>query len=268
MDATQLLWRDVEKIREQAPLIHNITNYVVMNPTANALLALGASPVMAHAREEMEEMTSIAGALVLNIGTLSAPWIAAMRIAAATAASRKIPVVLDPVGAGATRMRTDTALELLDIAPVAVIRGNASEIMALHIAEVGAKGVDSQHSSEAALDAARALALKYRCTVSVSGETDFIVQGHKIAKVLNGNALMTRVTGMGCSASAITGAFCAVNGDHFEAASHAMCVMGVAGEIAMEKSSGPGSLQMNFVDTLYNLSQADLSERLRVELVS
>jgi hydroxyethylthiazole kinase len=265
MSLATRVWLDVLEIRKRAPVVHNITNYVVMNSTANALLALGASPVMAHAEEEVEEMVGIASALVLNIGTLSERWIASMRRAAEAAARKGIPIVLDPVGAGATKLRTNAAHELLRIAPLSVIRGNASEVMALHGADAAARGVDSQHGSEAAVDAARTLSQQYGSVVSVSGVTDFIIRGDQTIRVHNGHVMMTRVTGLGCTASALTGAFCAVNPDPFEAAAHAMAVMGVVGELAEAASGGPGSLQVQFLDQLYRLREFDLIERLRMD---
>ncbi len=259
------VWDDVCAIREQSPVVHSITNYVVMTPTANALLAIGASPVMAHAIEEVEEMVGIANALVLNIGTLSAPWIASMHRAAQAAAGRGIPIVLDPVGAGATSLRTATALELLEAVPVTVLRGNASEILALAGAEAGARGVDSQHGSDTALDAARKLTERHGCVVSVSGATDYILRGDRLAKIESGHLMMTRVTGMGCTASALTGAFLAVNDDPLAAATHAMAVMGVAGEMAEKDSRGPGGLQVEFLDRLYRLRRHNLISRLKME---
>ncbi len=258
--------RDLAAIREKAPLVHNITNYVVMNTTANALLALGASPVMAHAEEEVEEMVGIAGALVINIGTLSEPWIRSMTRAGNAAKARGIPMVLDPVGAGATRLRTETAVGLLRECTPAVVRGNASEIRALAEGSGSTKGVDSTESSEATLDAARALSQKYGCVVSMSGKTDLIVMGERLARVHNGDPMMTRVTGLGCTASALTGACLAVNPAIFEAASHAMLMMGVAGELAREHATGPGSLQLAFLDVLSTLSFAELEARGRLEL--
>lgn len=266
MNFAESVWRDVQEIRKRAPVVHNITNYVVMNTTANALLALGASPVMAHAEGEVEEMVAISSALVINIGTLSPPWIAAMRRAAEAAARKAIPIVLDPVGAGATRLRTDTAHALLRLAPLAVVRGNASEILALNSADAAARGVDSQHGSDAAVDAARALSRQYGSAVSVSGETDYIVRGDRTYRVRNGHAMMTRVTGLGCTASALTGAFCAVNPDPLMAAAHAMAVMGVVGQIAETVSAGPGSLQVQFLDQLHRLREHDLVDYLRMEL--
>ncbi len=265
MTFLEAIWHDIDAIRTSAPLVHNITNYVVMNTTANALLALGASPVMAHAREEVEEMAGIASSLVINIGTLSPPWIEAMATAGETAARRRIPIVLDPVGAGATTLRTRTALRLLEEVSPSIVRGNASEIRALVYTEAVTKGVDATHGADAALDAATALSRQRRCVVSVSGEVDAIVGEGKVARVHNGHPMMPRVTGLGCTASALTGAFAAVNPSPFSAAVHAMAVMGVAGEIAAEKAEGPGTLQLHFLDVLYRLEQDDL-ERVRVEV--
>jgi hydroxyethylthiazole kinase len=253
------VWEDVQRIRKNAPLVHNITNYVVMNTTANALLALGASPVMAHAIDEVEEMVGIAHSLVINIGTLSRPWIDSMMKAASVAKSRGIPMVLDPVGAGATRFRTDTALRLIAQAPPTIIRGNASEIRALDHSDHSTKGVDSTHASDAAVESARSLSEKYGCAVSISGAVDIIIQGSREVRVFNGHPMMTKVTGLGCTATALTGAFAAVNPSPIAAAAHAMTVMGIAGEIAAEKSEGPGSLQLNFIDALYCLSESDLN---------
>ncbi len=261
----QTVWADIRAIREKSPLIHNITNYVVMNNTANALLAIGASPVMAHSQEEVADMVELAGALVVNIGTLSDPWVKAMGKALIKAKEIGVPIVLDPVGAGATPYRTTTLLNLLAIADPTVIRGNASEILAISGAETRTKGVDSVASSGSALDAARRLAGAHRCTVCVSGEQDLIVEGDHIVSIHNGHPMMPRVTGLGCTASALCGAFLAVNTSHFAAASHAMAVMGIAGELAGEEVKGPGSFQVRFLDALYTLSKPDITARVRVE---
>ncbi|MCX6560890.1 MAG: hydroxyethylthiazole kinase [Candidatus Aminicenantes bacterium] len=265
MTDAQGIWRDIERIRAERPLVHNITNYVAMSLTANALLALGASPVMAHAPEEVAEMAGLARALVLNIGTLSRPWIEAMGLAAAAARAAGIPIVLDPVGAGATRFRTETALALLETARPAVLRGNASEIRALALAEAGTKGVDSRHDPADALEAARMLAGRFGPVVSVSGPVDIIVGPAALVRVANGHPLMPRVTGLGCVATALTGAFTAVNPSPFAAAVHAMAVMGIAGEMAAEGASGPASLQVRFLDALYALSAEAVRSRLRLE---
>ncbi|MBW2630867.1 MAG: hydroxyethylthiazole kinase [Deltaproteobacteria bacterium] len=258
------IYLDIEKIRETSPLIHNITNYVAMNSTANALLAIGASPVMAHAVEEVEEMTGIARALVVNIGTLSELWVKAMFRAARRAGELGIPVILDPVGAGATSYRTKTCHDLIDALSPAIIRGNASEIMALVSGEAKTKGVDSSDPSSAALEAAKHLNRDTGSTVCISGEVDYIVGGESVIKVENGHPMMARVTGMGCTATVLCGVFAAVNSSFPVAAAEAMVVMGIAGEIAAESCKGPASLQVGFLDALFRLSEDDLANRIRI----
>ena len=257
---------DLRKVRDARPLVLNITNYVVMNTTANALLAVGASPVMAHAIEEVEELVDISQALVINIGTLSAPWVSAMLRAGKRAAARNVPVVLDPVGCGATRYRTLTAQMLIREIHPAVVRGNASEIRSLVRNDQGGRGVDSLHSSEDIIDDALALSASAGCVVSVSGAVDVVVQGNRVARIANGHPMMTKVTGMGCTASAITGAFVGVCDDPFESSAHAMVVMGVAGELSAERASGPGSLQVGFIDALFNLQEGQLLERVKMDI--
>jgi hydroxyethylthiazole kinase len=259
-----MTWNDIQKIRAEAPLVHNITNFVVMNTTANALLALGASPVMAHASEEVEEMVGIARALVLNIGTLSSVWIEAMLKAGRAARARAIPVVLDPVGAGATTLRTKTCKLLLEQVRPTIVRGNASEIRALTSIERGTKGVDSTHGSEDALGAAMLLSKQWGCVVVVTGAVDLVVQGDQLLRVANGHPMMTRVTGLGCTATALVGAFAAVNPDPLRAAAHAMVTIGIAGELAAERSAGPGSLQLQLLDVLYGLGEKDVADRARL----
>ena len=261
-----MIWQDILKVREEAPLVHNITNYVVMNTTANALLAVGASPVMAHAIDEVVDMTGLAQALVINIGTLSPPWIEAMLKAGKEARRRKIPVVLDPVGCGATPFRTNTVEKLINEIHPAVIRGNASEIRSLIRSGSGTKGVDSRHTPDQVLDDARSLSKRAECVVSVSGPVDLIVEGNEVIRIANGHPMMTKVTGMGCSASAITGAFLAVNNSSIKAAAHAMAVIGIAGELAAGKSTGPGSFQMNILDSLYCMNETDISQRLKMDI--
>ena len=256
-------WKAVEAIRMHPPIVHNITNYVVMNSTANALLALGASPVMAHAEEEVVDMVGIASALVINLGTLSRNWIVAMFKAAERAVERGIPIVLDPVGAGATPFRTETARSLVSAIRPAIIRGNASEIMAVCGDQGRTRGVDSADASHAAVAAASALHEAWGSVVCISGETDYIIGGQQIVKVRNGHPMMTRVTGLGCTATALCGAFAAVNPDFAQATAQAMVVMGVAGELAAEGAEGPGTLQVRFLDALYRMTEQDLVRRIR-----
>lgn len=257
---------NLQNLRAKAPLVHNITNFVVMNFTANALLAIGASPVMAHAVEEVEDMVSIAGALVVNIGTLSPLWVEGMQRAMAKAAQTGKPIVLDPVGAGATPYRNNVLTALLETAPPAIIRGNGSEILALAGASIQTKGVDSTADSTDSIGAARALSERFGSVVSVSGAVDVIVHGNRTAWISNGVPLMTKVTGMGCSASALAGAFAAVVTDPFEAAVSAAVTMGVCGELAYRAAKLPGSFQIAFLDTLSDISPAHLAELSKIRL--
>ncbi|MDR1097876.1 MAG: hydroxyethylthiazole kinase [Tannerella sp.] len=258
------LERDVALVRKKSPLIHNITNYVVMNNTANALLAIGASPVMAHAVDEVAEMTDIASALVINIGTLDAQWVEAMLIAGKRALERQIPVVFDPVGAGATTYRTKVSREIINECKPSIIRGNASEIIALYNAGVQTKGVDATESSESALNPAKILARQTNAIVVVSGETDYITNGEDVETVENGNIRMTRVTGMGCTATALVAAFAAINTNMLDASTHAMAIMGIAGEMAASRSRGNGSLQVNFLDELGIIDGETIRKNLRL----
>ena len=248
----------IAAVRTKSPLVHSITNYVVMNNSANALLSIGASPVMAHWKDEMEEMTAIAGALVINIGTLDTEWIEGMKAAGLAASRRGTPIVLDPVGAGATSQRTNAAWEIINLCHPTIIRGNGSEIMALVDANVKSKGVDSSASSDDALSAAKKLAAETGAVVVISGETDYITNGTDVFNVEGGNPIMTSVTGMGCTATALVGAFAAVEADPMVAATAAMAVMSLAGERAAVNARGNGSMQMHFLDELYNLTPETL----------
>jgi hydroxyethylthiazole kinase len=263
------LWADVEAVRERAPLVHSITNFVAMNFNANALLAIGASPVMAHAHEEVSDMVGIAQALVLNIGTLEPAWIRAMQIALQAARSRGIPVVLDPVGAGATPYRNAALKELLATGAPSVIRGNASEIMSVAGLATTTRGVDSAASSNQAVDAARALASDQAAVVCVSGADDHVVDAAgRWATLSNGHPWMTRVTGLGCSATALVGAFAAVQPDTWRATAAAMAYLGVVGELAVERTqaagAGAGRLQTELLDGLQLLDRESFTSRLRL----
>ena len=255
---------NLRAIREAKPLIHNITNFVVMNYTANALLACGASPVMAHAENEVEDMVAFAGALVLNIGTLTDSWIASMLKAGRKASSLGTPIVLDPVGSGATPLRTEAAKAILAQTKVGVVRGNASEILSLAGRDSQTKGVDSSHSVEDAAQAAGQLARELGVTLAITGPTDLVTDGTHTVLVEGGHPLMPRVTGTGCTASALVGAFLAVDPDPLSAAASALAFLGVAGEIAGEKAEGPGTFQVRLLDALYTLSPEDLAARGRI----
>lgn len=258
----------LRRVRERKPLVHNITNFVVMNYTANALLACGASPVMAHAAEEVEEMVSLAGALVLNIGTLSPPWIEAMLKAGKRANTRHVPVILDPVGAGATRLRTDSARRLIEGLSIQVIRGNASEILSLAGEESGSrtKGVDSVHTVDQVGQRAVALARELKTTLAITGAVDLITDGERICRVMNGHEMMSHVTGTGCTATVIIGAFLAINPDPLEAATQGLSYFGLAGEKAAARALGPGSFQIALLDALYEMKEEELRAGARIQI--
>jgi hydroxyethylthiazole kinase len=252
-------------IRERKPLVHQITNYVVMNETANATLALGALPVMAHAREEVEEMVGLAGALVLNIGTLSEHWIEAMLLAGRAAHERGIPIVLDPVGAGATRYRTETARRLLDELGVAVLRGNAGEVATLVGADVEVRGVESIGRVEEPAELARTAARTLGLVAAVTGPVDHVSDGSDVVSVANGHDLLGAVSGTGCMSTAITGCFlAAAPGDPLAAAAEALVAFGVAGEDAARDARGPGTFHAGLYDALAGLDPATLDGRSRV----
>lgn len=249
---------NLKKIRETKPLVHNVTNFVVMNFTANVLLAAGASPVMAHAENEVEEMVSFAKALVLNIGTLDDAWIASMVKAGKKATELGVPIVLDPVGAGATKLRTEAAKRILAETRVALVRGNASEILALGGGAAKTKGVDAADSVEAAAERATGLARELGVPVAITGPVDFITDGQRVLRVANGHPLMGCVTGTGCGATAIIGAFAGVDPDPVSAAATALAYYGLAGEYAADGAAGPGSFMIRFLDALHALTSEEI----------
>jgi hydroxyethylthiazole kinase len=255
----------LRELRERKPLVHQITNYVVMNETANATLALGALPVMAHAREEVEEMTRLARALVINIGTLSPHWVEAMLAAGKAANAAGVPVVLDPVGVGATTYRTETAKRILGDVRVAVLRGNAGELATLVGVEAEVRGVESMGVGGEAGELARAAARNLGLVASVTGAVDHVSDGERVLAVTNGHELLGTVTGTGCMSSAITGCFLAVKKDApLEAAAEALAAFGVAGEDAARDAKGPGSFHVNLYDALAALDPASLDDRVSI----
>jgi len=253
-------------LRERKPLVHQITNYVVMNETANATLALGALPVMAHAVEEVEEMAGIASALVLNIGTLSERWVDAMLLAGRAATARKIPIVLDPVGAGATAYRTATARQLLDAIGVTVLRGNAGEVATLVGAEAEVRGVESMAVGVEPAELAREAARRLGVIASVTGPVDHVSDGERVLAVANGHELLAAVTGTGCMSSALTGCFLAGKPEQpLEAAAEALAAFGVAAEDAAATAEGPGTFHVQLYDALYALDPDTLDARTRIQ---
>jgi len=253
-------------MRERRPLVHQITNYVVMNETANATLAIGALPVMAHAGEEVEEMVRLASSLVINIGTLSEPWVESMLLAGGAATARGIPVVLDPVGAGATAYRTATARRILDVVDVTVLRGNAGEVATLVGAQAEVRGVESIVAGLDPADLAREASRRLGVVASVTGPVDHVSDGDRVLAVANGVPLLAAVTGTGCMSSALTGCFLAAKPDEpLEAAAEALAAFGVAAEVAAEGAGGPGTFHARLYDALYTLDPDTLDERTRIE---
>jgi hydroxyethylthiazole kinase len=255
---------NLHTIRVRKPLIHNITNFVVMNYTANVLLASGASPVMAHAENEVEEMVALAGALVLNIGTLTDTWVAAMQKAGRRATELGIPIILDPVGAGATTLRTSAARSILAEADVRVVRGNASEILALADQDAKTRGVDTTHSVTEAAAVAGQLARELNVTLAITGPIDLVTDGDRTVTITGGHSLMPCITGAGCSASALVAAFHAVDSDSVSAAATALAFFAVAGETAGVTASGPGTFMIHLLDALHNLTPEEVQERCHI----
>lgn len=255
------------KIRETRPLIHNITNMVVMNDTANILLHIGASPVMAHAREEVEEMVALSGALVLNIGTLTPELVEGMLIAGKKANQLGIPVVLDPVGAGATTLRTQSSLRILNEVNVAILRGNAAEIAILGGLDATVKGVDAGGVSAESGEIARLVAEKFGLTVAITGKIDAVSDSRRTVLITNGHQMMGGLTGTGCMSTALTGAFAAVCPDPLTAAAGALISFGLAGEeAALGEPLRPGSYKVALFDQVYGLTPEKIISDARITI--
>jgi hydroxyethylthiazole kinase len=313
LDLAERTAASLERIRKQTPLVHNITNFVVMNDTANVLLAIGASPVMAHAISEVREMVSFAGALVLNIGTLDTEWVESMLIAGLEANERNVPVVLDPVGAGATAFRTAATQQILDTVKMAAVRGNAGELASIAGLHGKVRGVDSV-SADSPETAALIVARRTGGAAVASGAIDYVAGAPaevqpgtgrpgngaassggaasagaaaiggaagsgpatgavprlagvpRLAEIRNGDPFMGRITGSGCMATALVGAFLAVERDPFLAAAEAMIAFGIAGEAAARISAGPGTFRANLIDAVANLNRAQILAETRAAI--
>lgn len=263
LDFGQKAAESLKLIRKKKPLIHNITNLVTMNVTANALLAVGASPVMAHAHNEVEDMLSLSDALVLNIGTLSDDRVFSMLKAGKKASQLQIPVILDPVGSGSTTFRTASAKKLIEKVNICVIRANPSEILSLVNRDSKTKGVDSCHSVDDAYMAAKKLAKELNTTIAITGRTDLVTDGNRVIRILNGHPLMGCITGSGCMATAIIAAFVSVDSDVPGAVASALAFFGLAGEIAGRSAVGPGTFMVKLLDALYTITPGDLEKGAR-----
>ncbi|MCL2025240.1 MAG: hydroxyethylthiazole kinase [Leptospirales bacterium] len=254
----------LDMLKSKTPLVHQITNYVTVNDCANVTICIGASPVMSHAVEDVRDMIAIADALVLNIGTLDESQIKGMLEAGKAASKKGIPIILDPVGAGATPYRTQTAALLLKELNISIIKGNAGEIGTLAGVDALVRGVDSQKLSGDPVETVKSLALASSCVVVMSGADDIVSDGKRVAVISNGVPLMGKISGSGCMASAICGAFAAVS-DFFEGCVAAMAVLGVAGELAAEKSAGPGSFKPAFLDAVYVVDSGTVLKKAKIK---
>ncbi|WP_340673318.1 hydroxyethylthiazole kinase [Brevibacillus agri] len=250
----------LETVRKRNPLVHNITNVVVTNFTANGLLALGASPVMAYAEQEVADMAKIAGALVLNMGTLNEREVEAMLIAGSSANRHQVPLLFDPVGAGATPYRTETAQKIVRELDVALIRGNAAEIANVIGEAWEIKGVDAGEAGGDVATLAKAAAQKLKTVVAITGKVDVIADGSRVYAIHNGHPILTKVTGTGCLLTSVMGAFAAVEKDTLLAGAAALVTYGVAAQLAAQKTAdeGPGSFQIQFLNALSAVTADDV----------
>lgn len=259
--------KNLTELRNKNPLVQSITNYVVMNSTANSLLALGASPVMAHAKDELEEMVAISSALVINIGTLDEYWIPSMEKAVKIASDLKKPIILDPVGAGATKLRTNTALKILDFGEISVLRGNFGEISALLGEHGKTKGVDSaEYNSNEALEISKNASKEFNLVSAVTGPVDYVSLGNEVYAISNGHPMLSKVTGTGCASTAIIGAFLAVDSP-LNAAVSGLTTFGISAEMAFEEAPYPGTFQAKVYDWLYRIDEKLILEKAKVKKV-
>ncbi|MCX5702060.1 MAG: hydroxyethylthiazole kinase [Candidatus Omnitrophica bacterium] len=255
----------LEKIREEKPVVHHLTNWVTIYDCANIVKALGGSPVMAHAKEEVAQMADIASSLVLNIGTLTVDFVEAMKIAGSSANRKGIPVILDVCGAGATGLRDQKCFELLDEVKIDIIKGNSSEIARVSGESVRTKGVDAAKVNKNMVELARGLAKKRKCTVVVTGKEDIVAGEEKLYIVKNGSPMMTHVVGTGCMSTSVIGAFAAVERDLAYAAASGLVCFEVAAECAAKLSSGPGTFKEKLFDCIYRLDKKTVNKMQKVE---
>lgn len=263
----QELYKIYKKIAEKKPLVHHITNWVTIYDCANIVRAIGALPVMAHAKEESAEMAGIASALVLNIGTLTPPLVESMILAGKKANEKGIPIVLDCVGVGATELRTRKASEILEEMDVGIIKGNPAEIGTIAGAKAETKGVESISVEGNLVELAEKLAEGKKGTVVITGKEDIVSNGKETFIVKNGHDMMGKIVGTGCMAASVIGAFAAVEKDYPKASASALCIFGIAGELASRESKGPGTYKEKFYDAIFNLDEKTINEMQKIEKV-
>jgi len=255
----------LKKVKEQKPVVHHLTNWVTIYDCANVVKVLGASPVMAHAPQEVAEMAVIASSLVLNIGTLTVDFVEAMKIAAESANKKNIPVTLDVCGAGATKLRDQKCFELLDAAHITIIKGNASEIARIAGQSVTTKGVDAGSVGANLMDLAVGLAKSQHCTVVITGKEDIVSDGKQCYRVNNGHPMMADIVGTGCMATSVVGTFAAVDSDYVHTSVAGLVCFEIAAELAVQKSQGPGTFKEQLYDALYNLDRTTIENMQKVE---
>jgi len=260
------VYSSLEKVRQLKPVVHHLTNWVTIYDCAQVVKSLGASPVMAHAPEEVAEMAQIASALVLNIGTLTTELVEAMKIGVRSANKKGIPVVLDVCGAGATPLRDQACADLLAHGQIDIIKGNASEIARVSGANVKTRGVDAGEVSGDLIALAGALSRARSATVVVTGPIDLIIRERQAVLVSNGHPMLTSVVGTGCMAASVIGTFAAVERDYVLAAAAALSCYEIAAEVAAEKSNGPASFKEGLFDNLYRLDRQTCERRQKVEI--
>lgn len=267
MNIQEKLAAALSAVKEKSPLVHHLTNYVTVNDCANIVIAIGASPVMADELAEVEEMVSIASALVLNIGTLNSRTIESMLTAGKKAKSLNIPIILDPVGVGATTLRTKTAQQIIDEVHPTVIRGNMSEIKVLAGLQVETKGVDSVASEENAEVIAKKLASEWNCIVAITGKRDIVSDGKQVCRIDNGHRMLADVSGTGCMSTSLIGSYCGANQDYLIATTAGIVSLGLAGELAQQSltpKEGIGTFKMRLLDSTYNLTPESLAKGSKV----
>ncbi|MBI5573794.1 MAG: hydroxyethylthiazole kinase [Elusimicrobia bacterium] len=257
----------LEKVRTQKPVIHHLTNWVTIYDCANIVKVFGASPVMAHAKEEVAEMSKIASALVLNIGTLTVDFVESMKIAAKSANEKGIPVILDVCGAGATKLRDEKCFELLDEVKINIIKGNSSEVARIAGENVQTKGVDAVAVEKNLIEIAKGLAKKRNCTVVITGKEDIICDGKKTLIVKNGHQMMSNIVGTGCMATSVIGTFAAVENDLAIASASGLCCFEIASEIAVKSSNGPGTFKEALYDSVFQLDKKTIEKMSKIEIL-
>jgi len=261
-DLISELEKDIEKIRELKPMVHHITNYVAMNDSANATIAIGASPIMSFAHGEIEDLVSIASSLLINIGTLDEYIIQAAMLALNVAKKNSVPILLDPVGSGATKLRTNTALAIINEG-VDVVKGNHGEILSLLGKEGVVKGVDSKAKIDG--EVVRDVAKKINSIVVATGKEDFITDGEKVYVMCNGTDMLGKITASGCMLGSVIASFMAIQGNYLVAAIEGLACYNIAGELAAEKSEGSGTFKQKLIDELFNIDAKKVFDRLKLK---